>query len=157
MSFIFRHDREQPSERRTPGGGDKNEHGYFLDPAGSPARKYTIMTYGDNVCDSSSSDQNRETCPFNDPDGDLRVFYFSTNRESTILDPRSNSTTGTTYRLGDATNDNASKMTRERIVPFNDNLDIMGHEFCKFKTGFTESQKADSARADGPGILTFFS
>ena len=30
-------------------------------------------------------------------------------------------------------------------------------KFCKFKTGFTESQKADSARADSPGILTFFS
>ena len=33
----------------------------------------------------------------------------------------------------------------------------MGLEFCKLKTGFTESQKANSARADGPGILTFFS
>ena len=33
----------------------------------------------------------------------------------------------------------------------------MGREFGKFKTGFTESQKADSARADSPGILTFFS
>ena len=34
---------------------------------------------------------------------------------------------------------------------------VMGREFCKFKTGLTESQKADSARADSPGILTFFS
>ena len=33
----------------------------------------------------------------------------------------------------------------------------MGREFCKFKTGFEESQKAYSARADSPGILTFFS
>ena len=126
MSFIFRHDREQANERRTPGGGDKNEHGYFLDPVGSPARKYTIMTYGDQVCDTSSSDKNPETCPLNDPDGDLRVFYFSTNREERILDPRDNST-GATYRLGDATNDNASKMTRERIVPFNDKLEIIGN------------------------------
>ena len=36
-------------------------------------------------------------------------------------------------------------------------LHLMGREFCKFQTGFTESQKADSARADSPGILTFFS
>ena len=33
----------------------------------------------------------------------------------------------------------------------------MGCEFYKFKTGFTESQKVDSARADSPGILTLFS
>ena len=125
MRFIFRHDREQANERRTPGGGDKNEHGYFLDPVGSPDRKYTIMTYGDQVCDTSSSDKNPETCPLNDPDGDLRVFYFSTNREQTILDPRDNLTTQATFRLGDARNDNASKMTRERIVPFNDKLEII--------------------------------
>ena len=75
------------------------------------------MTYGDNVCDTSSSDQNPDTCPLNDPDGDLRVLYFSTNREQRIVDPRDNSTTQATFRLGDATNDNASKMTRERIVP----------------------------------------
>ena len=33
----------------------------------------------------------------------------------------------------------------------------MGREIYWFKTGFTESQRADSARADSPGILTFFS
>ena len=32
----------------------------------------------------------------------------------------------------------------------------MGREIYLFKTGFTKSQRADSARADGPGILTFF-
>ena len=31
----------------------------------------------------------------------------------------------------------------------------MGHEIYYFKTGFTKSQRADSARANGPGILTF--
>ena len=28
----------------------------------------------------------------------------------------------------------------------------MGREFCKFTTGFEESKKADSGRADNPGI-----
>ena len=36
-------------------------------------------------------------------------------------------------------------------------LPAMGREIYYFKTGFTKSQRADSARADGPGILTFFS
>ena len=33
----------------------------------------------------------------------------------------------------------------------------MGCDFCKFKTGFKKVKQADSARAVGPGILTFFS
>ena len=31
----------------------------------------------------------------------------------------------------------------------------MGHKFCKLKTGFTGSQKADSARADKPSNFDF--
>ena len=33
----------------------------------------------------------------------------------------------------------------------------MEREFCKLKTGFKKVKQADSARADSPGILTFFS
>ena len=33
----------------------------------------------------------------------------------------------------------------------------MGREFCKIKTGFKKVKKADSARAESPGILNFFS
>ena len=33
----------------------------------------------------------------------------------------------------------------------------MGRKFCKFKTGFKKVKRADNARADSLGNLTFFS
>ena len=47
--------------------------------------------------------------------------------------------------------------SKEPLLLLSQGKPVMGREFCKFKTGFTESHKADSARADSPGILTFFS
>ena len=69
-----------------------------------------------------------------------RSFSSNDNEQSDAARPIS---------LGNVTVEAPDMADRERAR--------MGREFCKFKTGFEESQKADSARADSPGILTFFS
>ena len=48
-------------------------------------------------------------------------------------------------------------MIRPRVLDSGSCFLPMGREFCKFKTGFKKVKQADSARADSPGILTFFS